>query len=93
MPPSILSKTYEVRLDNGIEIDFDKNGAWDKVDGNYISIPAELIPEFIVQYVKANFPDTRILKIDKERGGYEVELSNKLDLKFNSRGKLLCIDD
>ena len=87
------SKSYEVRLDNFVEIEFDKDGTWDKVDCNYIAVPAELIPTTIAEYVKTNFPGTKIVKIDKERRGFEVELSNNLDLHFNSQGKLLHIDD
>lgn len=86
-------KTYEVHLDNGVEIDFDNAGTWDKVDCHYSAVPASLIPAAIAEYVKANFPGTQIVKIDKERYGYEIEFSNDLDLKFNSRGKLLYIDD
>jgi len=88
-----LSKTYEVRLDNGTEIEFDKKGVWDKVDCKRSAVPAKLVPAAIAQYVKANFPGTKIVKIDKDRGNYEIELSNDLDLKFNSRGKLMKIDD
>lgn len=87
------SKSYEVRLDNFVEIEFDKDGTWEKVDCNYIAVPAELIPASIAEYVHTNFPNTKIVKIDKERRGFEVELSNDMDLHFNSQGKLLHIDD
>ena len=33
------------------------------------------------------------VKIDKERYGYEIELGNDLELKFDKNGKLLNIDD
>lgn len=89
----LFSKTYEVRLDNFVDIEFDKNGTWDKVECNFIAVPAELVPASIAEYVKTHFPGTKIVKIDKERRGYEVELSNKLELRFNSNGKLLRIDD
>ena len=88
-----LSKTYEVHLNNGAEIEFDKNGNWDKVDCHHAAVPAAIIPASIANYVKANFPDSQIVKIDKERGGYDIELSNDLDLKFNAKGKFLGIDD
>ena len=87
------SKTYEVRLDNCVEIEFDKNGTWDKVDCNYIAVPSDLVPVAIAEYVKTNFAGTKIVKIDKEHGGYEVELSNDIELHFNSQGKLLYFDD
>ena len=88
-----LSKNYEVRLDNGVEIDFDNGGTWDKVDCKFSAVPADLVPATITEYVKTHFPGTQIVKIDKERRGYEVELSNDIDLHFNSNGKLLYIDD
>ena len=88
-----LSKTYDVYLENGIEIEFDKNGTWDNVDCNFTAVPAKLIPAPIAQYVKAKYPGTKIVKIDKEHGGYDVELSNDLELKFTGQGKLMYIDD
>ena len=84
---------YEVRLNNGVELDFDKNGTWDKVDCNYSAVPAKLVPASIANYVKANFAGASIVKIDKERYGYDIELSNDLELKFNKNGKLMSIDD
>ena len=86
-------KTYEVCLSNGIEVEFDKNGTWDKVDCNYTAVPADLVPANIANYVKTSFPGAEIVKIDKERYGYEVELSNDLDLKFNKSGQMLRVDD
>ena len=87
------SKSYEVRLDNGVEVDFDKDGTWDKVDCHFNAVPAHLVPATIAEYVKTHFPGTQIVKIDKERRGYEVELSNDFDLQFNKNGKFLRIDD
>ena len=88
-----MGATYEVRLSDGTEVDFDKKGNWDNVDCKTKAVPTSLVPAAIAQYVKAHYPNTVIVKIDKERGGYEIELSNDLDLKFNSKGKLIGIDD
>ena len=87
------SKTYEVRLDNCVEIEFDKNGTWDKVDCNYNAVPAHLIPACIAMYVKTQFADATVVKIDKDRNGYNVELSNELELRFNKHGQLIDIDE
>lgn len=86
-------KEYEVILSNGTKIEFKTNGTWDKVKTPAGSVPQALIPAAIAKYVKANFPDCTINKISKERYGYEVELSNDLDLKFNPEGVLLQFDD
>ena len=85
--------TYEVCLNNGVELEFDKNGAMDKVDCHYSAVPANLVPATIANYVKTHFAGATVVKIDKERYGYDVELSNDLELKFNSKGQLMRIDD
>ncbi len=85
--------TYEVCLSNGVEVDFNKNGVWDKVDCNYSAVPASLVPTNIANYVKTHFAGAKVVKIDKERHGYDVELSNDLELKFNKQGQLMNIDD
>ena len=86
-------KKYEVCLSNGTEVDFDKNGTWDKVDCNYSAVPASLVPSTIANYVKTHFAGAKVVKIDKEHYGYDVELSNELELKFNKQGQLMNIDD
>ena len=85
--------TYEVCLSNGVEVDFNKNGVWDKVDCNYSAVPASLVPSTIANYVKTHFAGAKVVKIDKERYGFDVELSNELELKFNKQGQLMNIDD
>ena len=86
-------KRYETRLNDGTEIDFDSKGNWDKVDCKMTAVPEALVPQAIAQYVASNFPDAVVTKIDKERFGYEIELSNDLELKFNKAGVLLSMDD
>ena len=86
-------KQYEVRLNNGTELDFDKKGNWDKVDCKFNAVPAHLVPEVIANYVNTSYPNTMVVKIDKERYGFKIELSNDLELKFNKQGVLFDIDD
>ena len=86
-------KKYEIRLSDGTKIEFDRKGKWDKVDCIMNAVPQALIPETIAACVEATFPDNVITKIDKERYGYEIELSNDLELKFNKRGNLIGMDD
>ena len=84
---------YEARLNDGTKIEFNGNGEWDKVDCKYKAVPAVLVPEVIAKYVSANYAGALITKIDKELYGFEIELSNGLDLKFSAGGQLLEIDD
>lgn len=86
-------RKYEVHLNDGTELDFSRKGVWDKVDCKFKPVPAVLIPQPIAAYVEANFPGSSIVKIDKEHYGYEIELNNDLELKFNKAGQLFSMDD
>ena len=89
----LTKTTYEVVLQDGTEIDFDSKGQWDKIDCKRATVPAKLIPDAIATYVQTNFPGQAIVKIDKELFGYEIELLNDLELKFDKNGRLVNIDD
>ena len=52
-----------------------------------------LIPVSVKEYVKTNFPQEIITKIERRRSGVEVELANDYSLKFNSKGKFVGMDD
>lgn len=90
-----LTITYKVYLMNGFEIEFDKSGEWDDVDCKYSAIPnsiLNLIPQQIISYCESNFPSNFIVEIDKERYGYEIALSNDIDVEFNTDGSFRRID-
>ena len=85
--------SYECRLDDGTKIEFNKKGTWDKVDCHTRAIPSSIVPATIQQYVNTHFNGCVITKIDKERYGYDIELSNDIDLKFSYQGAFLGMDD
>ena len=84
---------YDITLADGTQVSFDTSNVWDKVESHVAPVPAALVPAPIATYVSANFPAVAIVKIDKERYGYEVELANDLELKFNKQGALMEMDD
>ncbi len=88
-----MRTNYEVRLEDGTEISFTSKGDWDKVERHFQAVPEALIPPHIAAAVQERFPNASIVKIDKERGGYDVELNNELELKFNKNGRLVSVDD
>ncbi|MBR3087839.1 MAG: PepSY-like domain-containing protein [Prevotella sp.] len=88
-----MKTTYAVRLNDGTKVEFDSKGVWDKVDCKIKSVPKAAVPSSIAGYVKVNFPESAIVKIEKNRYGYEVSLSNKVDLRFNRKGQFSGFDD
>lgn len=90
----LQSGKYEVKLENGAEIDFDSKGNWVEVDCKKAAVPASIVPAFVKQYMKSNgFQSEHVTKIDRSRKGYEVGLSSGLDLKFSKDGKFRKADD
>ncbi len=83
-------REYEVYLSDGTQIDFNAAGEWKDVDCHARAVPASIVPEAIAKNVKANYPKSVfIVKIEKTRNGYDVELNNDIDLKYDAKGKLL----
>ena len=89
----LQSKTYEVKFTNGVEIDFDSKGNWKEVDCKKQPVPDVFVPAVIRTYVKQNYKGSKIVKVEKDRRNYEVKLQNGLELKFDSKGKLVKLDD
>jgi len=75
-----MSTRFEVHLNNGFELTFNEQGTWEKIDCHYAPVPEHLVPAVINDYVNVNFQGAFVTKIDKEHYGYEVELSNNVDL-------------
>ena len=88
-----LDKSYEVMLADGTKIEFTRKGAWKEVDCRYDKVPSAIVPAPISRYVSENYPDARVLKIERDSRGYDVKLSNRLELDFNNEFEIVDIDD
>ena len=74
-------KSYDVVFTNGEKIEFDKSGEWKEVACNQSD------------YVKMYYPDAKILQIEIDKNEYEIKLSNRLEIKFDSKMRVIDIDD
>lgn len=86
---------FDVVLSNGVEISFDENGTWKsveaRIDANALPNTDFILPA-IVDYVTTNHKSVFINGIEKEQNGFDVELTNGLDLVFDKDGKFVRID-
>ena len=89
----LFDKSYKAIFTNGNKVEFDKNGNWKEVSCNYSFVPNAIIPLAIRNYVKTNYPDAKVLKIEVDKKDYEVKLSNRIELKFDLKFNLIDIDD
>lgn len=92
MESDLLNKSYDVIFTDGNKVEFDKKGNWKEVDCKYSSVPAAIIPEAIQKYIKTNYPDTKVVKMERDKKEYEVKLTNRTELKFDMDFNLLDID-
>ncbi len=84
---------YEAILSDGTEVSFDRDGNWKNVEVSARgSVPSFFVPKAVSDYVKKAHPGQKVIGIEKNRSGYEVEITNGLDLKFNSQGQFQRYD-
>lgn len=88
----VINKSYDVVLQNGTKLEFDKKGNLTEVDCKQDIVPAQLIPQAIRNYLKDNYAGQSVKKIEINKNEYEVELANGLDLTFNKHFQLIDID-
>ena len=85
----LLKKTdYDVKLVNGTKIEFNNSGKWTSVDCKNRQVPDALVIKPIRNYVKKNCNGAFITKIENKLSGYEIELSDGVEMKFNKLGVL-----
>ena len=84
---------YEVRFNDGSEIDFYSDGKLKKVDCKFNPVPEALIPQPVLTYVKATFPNAFIKEWGHDDWGYKAELNNGLELKFDKNYRFQSVDD
>lgn len=95
--PNYYGSLYTTRLDNRVEIDFDKAGNWTEVEMEDDSaIPVEFLKSevsHIYDYIVKNYKGFSITEIDRDmKRGYEVKLSSGLELIFNTKQEFVGVD-
>ena len=89
----LVASNYEVVFADGTKLEFTRDGKWKEIDCRKNSVPAELVPQKINDFVANRYPEAKILQIDRDRNDYEVKLSNGLELTFDKKFNLVDIDD
>lgn len=84
---------YTIVYDSGEKVEFDKQGNWKEINCRTSGVPVELIPEQIKSHINATFPGTKVLKLDRNRRGYEVKLNNGLEVEYDPTFQIIDIDD
>ena len=80
--------SFEVRLSNGVKIDFYRDGNWKEIE-SYVGINPSILPPQIATTITSSYPNITIVKVEKEWASYEVKLANRLQLYINDAGQII----
>lgn len=92
---SVTTTAYEVTFTDGSEVEFDATGLWTDVSApKGKAIPTGIVLPAIDQYVSGYYPGAAINEIERIiPSGYEVDLTNRLELIFTQDGTFLSSYD
>lgn len=87
-----LKKSYDLVFINGDKLEFDSDGNWKEMKCRTLTVPASAIPAGINKFVTENYPDAKVVHIEKDRYEYEVKLSNFWEIKFDLKCNVIDLD-
>ncbi|PCG19092.1 PepSY-like domain-containing protein [Brachyspira sp. G79] len=82
-------RKFDVKLSNGVSIDFLGNGDWENIDSEYAPIPDAAFPPAVVQAVKNAYPQAAIIDAEKEWGNYKIKLNNMMEIMVTGNGQIM----
>ncbi len=85
---------YEVTLADGTEVTFNSEGFPEETEAARGAVlPDGVVPVEARTYIAENQKGAGVVKIERSRSGYEVELTNGLEVKFDANGRFVGISD
>ncbi len=82
-------KEYQVKLSDGTDMEFDEAGAWISIECYFSPLPEGILPANVTAKVDELHPEGYINGVDKELGGYVVEVTAAdgidWDMRFNAQ--------
>ena len=93
MESDFFGKNYDVIFANGDKVECDRSGEWTEVKCKYTQVPDKLVPEQVKKFVTENYPESKVVKFERDRNDYEVKLSNGWELTFDKQYQLIDMDN
>ena len=84
---------YEVKLEGGIGLQFDRTGLCTEVTCKEGEVPDVVVPKKITVTVKKHFPKNYIRKYENNGRMYEIELDNGIVLTFSKTMRLVDVEE
>lgn len=90
--PMNANDMYEIHLSCGCTLEFNKQKNITDIDCPS-QLPSSVIPNTILAYVSANYPNNHIISWELQRKNQSVELNNDTTLVFDLQGNFLRVED
>lgn len=84
--------TYDIFLSENVTLEFNSDLNIIDIDSNS-ELPDSVIPEAILIYVEANYPNDIITDWELELNHQQIELNNDTELEFKMDGTFIRIDN
>lgn len=82
-------KEYQVKLSDGTDMEFDEDGEWTNIECYFSPLPTGILPANVITKVEKLHPEAYINGVEKELGGYVVEVTDAggidWDMRFNAQ--------
>lgn len=82
-------KEYQVKLSDGTDMEFDEDGEWTNIECYFSPLPTGILPANVIMKVEELHPEAYINGVEKELGGYVVEVTDAggidWDMRFNAQ--------
>ena len=80
---------FDVKLSNGVDIEFYMTGDWKDIDGKWAAIPFSVLPAAVANTVKQTYPQAMMVSVEKKWGNYKIKLNNMMELYVTGNGQLM----
>ncbi len=81
-------KSFEVKLNTGVELEFYANGEWKEIKA-YQNFPVSVLPAPVADAVKNAHPQAFIIKAEKTWNGFEIKTSNMMEIYITANGQIM----
>ena len=78
-------KEYQVKLSDGTDMEFDEDGEWTNIECYFSPLPTGILPANVITKVEELHPEAYINGVEKELGGYVVEVTDAGGIDWQDR--------
>ncbi|HOO85686.1 MAG TPA: PepSY-like domain-containing protein [Prolixibacteraceae bacterium] len=87
-----LELTYDLTLEGSFSLEFNRKKQIISING-LNKLPDSVIPEKLLNYANNHYAEQHIVEWSLDNRDQEIKLDNGIELKFNTKGEFLRIDN